>query len=293
MKFQQPLFLENGAELRLPPNPDMLNTNIPDLLAWDVKQLYPLTTKYRWNGKTFVYARAVRYDPDATGLHAGEFINSQLKAFMGAHSGSIIEIDFSTTNVHSHNAGVSQIIVEASSVAKDKYKYGHVMLGAEDDTRSMSRDIVGNSATYSLAGTDVVDVDLDLPLSHRTLHDTTTIGLYLSRYGKVEWGGQDYGHTSVVGVPVVSRGSVGGAELTGQWFWLQTWGPCWLQPGVGSCSGDNADEREVVFQSQGRIGVIGSSDRRMRAGFVIPKTKSTNDAYSATPQHLILLQIDP
>jgi len=293
MNIQQNVQLENGAQLLLPPNPGMINTAIPNLLAWDSVKAYPLTTKYRFNGKTFVYGRAVVYDPDATGAHAGEFINSQLKAFMGAHSACIIAIDFSTTNVHDHAAGVERIIVEASGVAKDDWKYGEVMLGAEDDDRSMTRSIMGNSATYSLDGTDVVDIDLDIPLSHRTLHDTTTLGVYKSRYAEIEWGGEDYGHTSVVGVPVVSRGSVGGGELTGQWFWLQTWGPCWLQPGVGSCSGDNADEREVVFQSQGRIGVIGSSDRRMRAGFVIPKTKSGTDSYAATPQHLILLQIDP
>ncbi len=289
MKFQQNIFLENGGQLLLPPNPDMLNTNIPDLLAWDAVKQYPLTTKYRWFGKTYVYARAVDYSA-ATG---GRYINSQLQAFRAAVSASIIAIDFSTTNVHSHDAGVSTIIVEASSITKDKWKYGYVMLGAEAEAASQFRSIVGNSATYTLAATSVVDVELDLPLSYRTLHDTTTLGLYVSQYAEVEWAGQEYQWASHVGVPLVRRGGVGLGALNGQWFWLQTWGPCWIQPGAGSTIGDNADERALLFDGQGQIAIAGSSNRKQSAGFVIPKTMSTDDSYSATPQHLVMLQIDP
>jgi len=286
MKFQQPLFLENGGELRLPPNPDMINTNIPDLLAWDSIQQYPLTTKYRFNGKTFVYARAVVY-VSATGLH----VNAVLSAYKGAMNDSRMEITWTTTNVHSHDAGSEQIVIEKSGVTKDEYKYGHVELVHGGDTTPLGRGILGNTVSD---GDCYVTLDLDIPLELETVHDTTALELYKSEYAAVLGAitAVDYNYGTIVGIPMVNKGGAGLHALTGQWFWLQTWGPCYIQAG-GATQGASVAERTAIFDAQGQLEDSGAFGNKQIVGIILPKTKDASTSYSAADDCMCRLMLDP
>lgn len=93
---------------------------------------------------------------------------------------------------------------------------------------------------------------------------------------------------SVLGVPAAYATS-------GQYFWLQTWGPCWITPGGGSPSGVGitANGREVVFVGDGSINAtkdITLNNGYQRAGFIIQKDPST-PAGGGPP--FIMLQISP
>lgn len=280
MKFQQTVYLENGGEIKLPPDPDILNVEMPSLRNVDVVQTYSLTTRYRFNGKTFVYARG-RQQGDG-----GEYINAQLLACKGCVAGNFVMINEDTTNIRSHAAGVSEVIVSLASVAKDDFKYGHIAIGAEDNTLAMGFGILGNTPSD---GSDLVTLTLDVPLGHPTVLNTTEIVLWKSPYEAVEWGGPDYTFASIIGVPQVNLTQ---GNLDGQWFWIQTWGPCFIKAGDAG-TGATADERGVAVDGQGQNRIKASTHRRQNLGFILARTQDTYTSLAAHKSDFIMLQIDP
>ena len=282
MKFQQPIVLENGGALWLPPNPDMINTSIPNLRQADVVQLYPLTTRYRYNGKTFVYARGRRQGD------AGEYVNAQLLACKGCVAGNYVMINESTTNIHSHDEGDEEVVVELASVAVDDFKYGHIAIGAEDNTLAMSCGILGNTASETDSPYEVT-LTLDAPLGHDTTHDTTEIVLWKSPYEAVEWGGPDYTFASIIGVPQVN---ITQGNLDGQWFWIQTWGPCFIKAGDAG-TGATAQQRHLETDGQGQNRIPADDGKRQNLGFLLARTKDAYTSLTAHKSDFIMLQIDP
>ncbi len=283
MKFQQPIYLENGGELKLPPNPDILNVEMPDLTTVDVIQNYSLTTRYRYNGKTFVYARGRRQNYLGG---AGSYINAQLLAGKGCVAGWYIQIAKSSTNIHTHAAGVQTVVVEMASIVKDDWKYGYMSIGTEDNAVALSRGILGNAAT------DVdgyVSVDLDIPIAHGTTHNTTEVEVWRSCYEAVEWGGPDYTYASIIGVPTVNLTQ---GNLNGQWFWIQTWGPCMIKGGDAG-TGGTANQRAVKVDGQGQNRIPADDGKRQNLGFILDRTADAYTSLSAAASHLVFLQIDP
>lgn len=286
--FIHKIINKDGGMVYLPPNPTIKNLAHPDLTAFDTVQKYELTTKYRFNGKTFVYARSVVYV-----AATGQYVNARLSAYKGALSGSIPQITWSTTNVHTHAAGVSQIVVEKASVVKDEYKYGHVEVGHAGDTTPQGRGILGNTASSTVSPYPLT-LDLDIPLELETVHDTTALELYKSQYAAVEGAisADSYGWGSIVGIPMVNKGGAGLHALNGEWFWLQTWGPCYVQTGsaaLGSASGD----RDGFFDTQGQIAVEAAHENLQRIGYLITKTQDNSLSHTAAADCFMMLQIDP
>ncbi|HUS72193.1 MAG TPA: hypothetical protein VMY06_03930 [Sedimentisphaerales bacterium] len=67
------------------------------------------------------------------------------------------------------------------------------------------------------------------------------------------------------------------------YFWGQTWGPCFCNPGGDSGSlGDSVNERSVYFVADGSINgavaITGDSTGHQHAGFIIDETAAANDA---------------
>jgi len=90
---------------------------------------------------------------------------------------------------------------------------------------------------------------------------------------------------SVAGVP-------GAKAATGDYFWVQTWGPCWITPGGPvSAVGVGANERTVVFVGDNSINaksdITSEGTGYQVAGFIIQ-----NDADGSGPP-LIMLHIRP
>lgn len=280
VKRTQKLISADSGMILLPANAAIGNMSFPDLTAWDTVQKYDLTTKFRLNGKTFVYARAVQKGD------GGEYANAQLISTKGAASASIVAIDWSTTNVHTHLAGVSQIAVEKAGVLKDEYAHGDVFLGV---TTYQNRGILGNAKSDS---DGYVTLDLDIPLSEDITHETTGMTLFRSRYAAVEWAGVDYEYTSIVGVPVINKAA---GLLDGQWFWLQTWGSCQVSGSAGGL-GANPSERCAVFDGQGQLldieTAIDANTARQIAGYLLDKTKDAYETFAATNSGFIMLMLD-
>ena len=67
------------------------------------------------------------------------------------------------------------------------------------------------------------------------------------------------------------------------YFWGQTYGPCWISPGSDWASiGDTALERDVYFTADGTINgavaLSGAVAGNQYAGFILDETSEDNDA---------------
>jgi len=95
----------------------------------------------------------------------------------------------------------------------------------------------------------------------------------------------------------VSHAGIPGTEAAlDEYFWVQTWGPCWIEPGGGSPNGVGVgvNERTVVFVGDGSVNAVtdispasASEVGYQVAGFIIQ-----NDSAGAGPP-LVMLQIRP
>lgn len=266
----------------LPVNPSICNTNKPDLTAFDSNQRYDLTTKYRYNGKTFVYVRGV---VQGTG---GTYVNAKLIASKGVCGTRSIAISYSTSILQSHPAGSEYVDVTLASVSENDYKYGHLIIGHSGDTAVQNRSIIANSATGDF-NSGQVRFYLDVPLWVATTVGTTSIEGWKCPYGSVEWPGSDYQYASTLGIPMISCAQ---GALNGQYFWIQTWGPCWVCPGAAAL-GASANERQAFFDAQGQLAVPAAAANLQIAGFLLEKTQDTYESISAYDGEFIMLTIDP
>jgi len=272
----------NGGTIYLPPNPSYNNLDIPALHEAATSQKYDLTTKFRFNGKTFVYCQGIVKGS------SGEYANAKLIASKGAVSARVMAITYSTAKIGSHDAGIEEVTIEQDGITENEYKYGHMIIGHQGEAGVQNRGIIANTATDAVTG--LATFYLDIPLSHPTVHDTTAIEVWKCPYGAVEWGGVDYQYTSVLGIPMVN---VAQGLLDGQFVWLQTWGPCWVCPGAAAL-GASVEERQAVFDTQGQLAAPATTkDDLQIAGFLIEKTKDEYTSTAAYDGEFIMLQLDP
>lgn len=91
----------------------------------------------------------------------------------------------------------------------------------------------------------------------------------------------------------VSHAGIPGTEAeTDEYFWVQTWGPCWITPGGGSPNGVGVgvNERTVVFVGDGTVNAV--TDITLETGYQIAGFIIQNDGAGAGPP-LVMLQIRP
>jgi len=166
-----------------------------------------------------------------------------------------------------------------AEVAKDELRGGYVIVfkdGGGGDTQF--RGIVGNTAS---ALNKNITVYLDAALTVDVIGGTTAGELWYNPYASVigtEAGGASH---SAAGRPMVN------VAAANTYFWIQTWGPCWLSPQpAGFQAADK--QRTAVKRRDGSIQAIGAEgalDMTQVVGFLM------NEGYSSGP--LFMLQISP
>ncbi|MBA7604875.1 hypothetical protein ES703_12003 [subsurface metagenome] len=162
----------------------------------------------------------------------------------------------------------------------DELKGGYISLYRDADRAQ--RHIVGNTAIPVIGGANCM----------LTLKDALTVGLNLNDpceilpnpYGNLRWGNHNY--SSVMGMPCVMA-------KNGEYFWIQTWGPCRISP-IGTAFGVNQNEQLFGFSSNGGLErmdtLFASSYDKQIAGFVIEMPDALEEEAAAP---FIMLQISP
>jgi len=144
------------------------------------------------------------------------------------------------------------------------------------------RHLIGNTAVPVIGGSNCI----------LTLKDALTVGLNENDPCEILPNPYcnliiaDHNYTSVMGMPTVMA-------TTGQFFWIQTWGPCRISP-TGVALGVNQYEQMFTFFTNGGIHredhAEGANRAEQVAGFMIERPDSL-ESEAAAP--FIMLQISP
>ena len=164
-----------------------------------------------------------------------------------------------------------------TAVAEDELYGGYISLYNSSAVRDQ-RMITGNEAIAADGGATVIT--LDAPLS-AAIATACNCEVMANPYSDLRQINEIY--SSVMGMPNVDADD-------GDYFWIQTWGPCRVSP-VGAEIGDGQDTRHLVFAANGAlrthaVSVTGGYSEQ-NAGFIIERTAATTG--SAAP--FIMLQI--
>jgi hypothetical protein len=151
------------------------------------------------------------------------------------------------------------------AVLADSLRGGYIVIGNQGSSPQM-RGIVGNTALLAAAGGGSINIYLDAPLTAAVTAATTYVEIIQNPYSRLRLGGTHLETCSFLGVPAITA-------TVGQFFWLQTWGPCFITPGGGTTPGDSANDREVYFVGDGSINggshLTYAGKAYQRAGFMM------------------------
>ena len=181
-------------------------------------------------------------------------------------------------------AGATEIIMDQNAIHKDVWKGGYIVLGSEAGATCQNRMITGNG-NHDDGETNHVIVTLDRPLLAAVTTGVTYTEILLNPYGNLKQivaSGNSF--ATFMGVPAA-------ACPAASYFWLQTWGICWVCPGGGDAPGDAASERTVYFVADGSINGAGAAIS-IEAGYQKAGTIVEYSAAGAGPP-MTMLQISP
>lgn len=168
-----------------------------------------------------------------------------------------------------------------NALTKDLLRGGYISLYRDADRQQ--RFITGNTAVATLAG-GIVTLTLKDPLV-TAIKGNDNIEIMANPYDQLLIDNHNY--TAVMGMPTR-------LALAGEYFWIQTWGPCRISPeGVGYPAEEN--QLQYVFGSTGGIITVAEADAlgyaKQLAGFVINRAADGIGAEHCAP--FIMLQISP
>ncbi len=169
--------------------------------------------------------------------------------------------------------GDRELRFASQTFTKDELRGGYAVIYSAGNTYQQA-GIIGNTACASTAMT----VYLDRPL---TTVVTSTQYCEICPNPYLYLGANTTAYSSVAGIPMSSPSAA-------QYFWIQTWGPLWVNPGPEG-KGGSQYERRLVFYPDGsmRLGETANLNYQL-AGFIIDMTKAGTDS-----PPFIMLQISP
>jgi hypothetical protein len=238
----------------------------------------------RWNpgdrvvspdGRVFRYARA--YDAVQSGYLARNWQSGNTYAVLAAAAA------IGATSV-SATIGASDFIA-SGAVSTDELAGGYIVFNHNTEN-SQFRGILGNSSTTTAGGTATIYLDAAIAVEALTTSSGCEILPCPYRYLVGNSNTYNNGFSSFLGVPVTTAAQ-------NSYFWLQTWGPCWVTPPASGASapGYTSGDREVYALPQNGTIVSGTTtvieSGIQHIGFILEK----DPGGTATGAPFIMLQI--
>ena len=261
---------KDGAMLFLPPSPSHNNLESPDIHAASV-QKYPVGTLawYPGVGKKFRYCCAAE---DITEATSARLLGN------ASYTPSAVAAGFSiAANAHGYNGlayaqseiGDMHVDIDLTSIAVNWFEGAHLQLlpGANPISQYYVIASDASEAAYTR-------LYLDKPLT-QTLTVAMYVGVNASPYKRLVNGDHAFvgaHYMSFIGLPFVNADS-------GEFFWVQTAGPCLIQPGSWAddrLPGRAPAYREVFAQVDGAIVSpwtnTAYTDGKQRVGYLLDAT---------------------
>ena len=252
--------------------------------AVDTVQKYPLGTIIRRGGRTFVYSYASGTCNPEVGAYKNKKTNTN--AVAPTQSTTIYDVDgvttvgsagsyYVTVTIDTHIGVLATGILSANELAG-----GYIVIGNGSAQHPQNRMIVSHPALATTGG--ALTLKLDSPLTAAVTAATTNIELMECPYYCLlaDNAGGDY--VTFMGVPTVEAAS-------GEFFWLQTWGPVWITSNGNTCN--SARDRTIVFVGNGSV--ESSDDETLESGFQIAGVALDTSSDGSSNAPFVLLQITP
>jgi len=236
----------------------------PDIYSTSTTQLYPIGTRLGLpDGRVFRYA-----------LSSGACYAGQGADFVYQEAVAYTTIGTTTA------AGALTIDVTAAThdaLDKDELVGGYIIIYGASNADVQFRGILGNDASESAAA--ITGVNLDGPLVAAVTGASTGCEVFYNPYASIALS------TGVA----LSKAGIPACEVaaSGSYFWLQTWGPCWVAPQQTGFQAE-ANQRQAIWRHDGSIQASehgDAYDTTQNAGFLI------TEGFTAGP--LFMLQITP
>lgn len=238
------------------------------------KLAIPGTRSMTWDGRVFKYG----YSKSAVKSGFGVYNDVGAGCITGANAPATWAIGDTRVAI---TIGATDGYGADGAIAENELVGAYVVAGHDELAVVQNRMIIANTAVAAGGGTCYITLDGAVT---NTITTSGYVETVLNPYGYLK-GGQaaatDY--KAWMGIPSVNA-------ATATYFWLQTWGPCWVTPGGSDTTpGDTADDRTAYFVGDGSVNfgyALTVESGYQKAGFCIDSTASGT---SAMP--LIMLQI--
>ena len=210
------------------------NMSIPDIRDVDSVQKYPIGTKLLDGERVFYYGKA-----SSVGISKTDYgIKNGYRQHV--RYGAVTAVAVAGDKEITITVNASDGVLGDGDIAVNELAGGFVVVFNHDEDAFVCR-ILENTAT---------DGGGDITL---TLQDEIPVALATGNVDHAEcmahWAlGCEYNTDTEEPVIGVAHAKV----AANSWFWLQTWGPCWLGPtGIGP--GNAPDRHNVLLQSTGEV----------------------------------------
>lgn len=256
--------------------------------AADDIQKYPLGTIIRRGGRTFIYAYASGdvhtewgvYKAKKTNTNAVAPTQATAAAQAAAYSGETLAAGAAGSYYVTVTIDTEIGVLTTGVLAENELAGGYIVIGNGSAQHPQNRMIVSHPALATAGGS--LTLKLDSPLERAVVAATTNIELMESPFYCVKADGSGGDYITFIGMSTVEA-------VSGQFFWVQTWGPCWITSDGNTC--DSARDRTIAFVGNGSI--VSSNDVTMESGFQLAGVALDMSGSGASNAPFVLLQIIP
>lgn len=236
---------------------DVVSQSVP---SWDFLYEFSSVRNPRYNigdrvvtpdGRVFRYALAASANVEAgKGVKFGGTMASEGIALRSPGKAEVV--------------GATSFTVASQTFAKDELRGGYAVLYTSSQ-QYQQFGIIGNSV--AAAGTVTIYLDRALTAALAANNGIEVLG---NPYRYMVYDTSE-AYMSHAGIPMATPSN-------GDFFWVQTWGICWINPGPYG-QGGSANERTLCFQTDGQMRFASQvTVDYQRAGFLVTKDASGTDS---------------
>ena len=286
------LIAHDGKYIVLPPGmagQEIQNLTIPtNILSPDASQKYPLGTKFVCGDRVYRYALANGTCTPYWGAYKAKKTNTvavaPTQATAAAQALAYPSETLAAGAVGSYYVTVTidtEIGVLTTGVlTANELAGGYVVIGNGSNQAPQMGYIVSHPALATAGGS--LTIKIDMPLATIVTAGTTTIELMECPFYNLKADGSGGDYVTFIGIPASTVAS-------GGYFWLQTWGVCWITSNNATC--DSARDRTIVFVGNGSV--ESSNDETLESGFQIAGVALDMSGDAASNAPMVYLQIMP
>jgi hypothetical protein len=256
--------------------------------AVDTVQKYPLGTIIRRGGRTFIYAKAGGTVNTEVGAYKSKKTNTNAVAPTQA-TAAAQAIAYPGETLAAGAAGSYYVTVTIDTVigvlatgvlSENELAGGYIVIGNGSAQHPQNRMIVSHPALATTGGS--LTLKLDSPLATAVTASTTNIELMENPFNGVKADNSGGDYVTFLGVSTVVAAS-------GEFFWLQTWGICWITSDSHTC--DSAGDRTIAWKGNGSV--VSSNDVTMESGFQLAGVAMDDASSGQSNAPFVMLQFIP